>query len=221
MMLIQAKDVILFQGDSITDAGRARDNQNANDPAGLGGGYAFYAAGLLHEALPGGKLAVHNRGISGNRVTDLQQRWQLDTLDVKPNVLSVLIGVNDTWHGTGSGMPENGVPLDRYELVYRQILAEAKDHLPGLKLVLCEPFILPCGVVNDMWFPEFTRRREMVKKLAREFGAVFVPFQSVFDKAQDRAAPEAWAADGVHPTLAGHMLLAKTWCEVVSAARAM
>src|SRR5580658_2716655 len=219
-MLIQPKDVVLFQGDSITDAGRARDNQNANDPAGLGRGYAFYVAGLLHEALPGGKLAVHNRGIGGNRVTDLQQRWQVDTLDVKPNVLSVLIGVNDTWHGTGSGVPENGVSLDRYELVYRQILTEAKDQLPGLKLVLCEPFILPCGAVNDLWFPEFTERQEMVKKLAHEFGAVFVPFQSVLDKAQGRAEPEAWAVDGVHPTLAGHMLLAKTWFEVISAARA-
>jgi len=219
-MLIEANDVILFQGDSITDAGRARDNQNANDLAGLGRGYAFHAAGLLHEALPDGKLAVHNRGIGGNRVTDLQQRWQVDTLDVKPNVLSVLIGVNDTWHGTGSGEPENGVPLDRYELVYRQILTEAKDHLPGLKLVLCEPFILPWGAVNDLWFPEFVERREIVKKLAHEFGAVFVPFQSVFDKAQGRGAPEAWAADGVHPTLAGHMLLAKTWFEAVSAVRA-
>jgi lysophospholipase L1-like esterase len=219
-MLIQAKDVVLFQGDSITDADRARDHQNANDPAGLGRGYAFHAAGLLHEALPGGKLAVHNRGIGGNRVTDLQQRWQVDTLDLKPNVLSVLIGVNDTWHGSGSGVPENGVALDRYEAVYRQILTEAKDHLPGLKLVLCEPFILPCGVVNDLWFPEFTQRRHVVKKLADEYGAVFVPLQSVFDKAQGRAAPQAWAADGVHPTLAGHMLLAKTWFEVVSAERA-
>jgi len=218
-MLIQPKDVVLFQGDSITGAGRARDNQNANDPAGLGRGYAFYAAGLLHEALPGGKLAVYNRGIAGNRVTDLQQRWQVDTLDVKPNVLSVLIGVNDTWHGTGSGVPENGVPLGQYELVYRQILAEAKDRLPGLKLVLCEPFILPCGAVNDLWFPEFTKRQKVVKKLAHEFGAVFVPFQSVFDKAQGRAAPEAWAADGVHPTMAGHMLLAKAWFEAVSDAR--
>ena len=152
------------RGISITDAGRARDNQNANDPAGLGRGYAFYAAGLLHEALPGGKLAVHNRAIGGNRITDLQQRWQVDTLDVEPNVLSVLIGANDTWHGTGSGVPENGVPLDRYEMVYRQILTEAQDHLPGLKLVLCEPFIMPCGAVNDLWFPEFTERREMVEK---------------------------------------------------------
>ena len=219
-MLIEAEDVVLFQGDSITDADRSRENQIANDPAGLGRGYVFHAAGLLHDAHPGGKLEVHNRGIGGNRVTDLAQRWKVDTLDLKPNVLSVLIGVNDTWHGTGSGMSGNGVPLDRYRSVYRQILTEAKDHLPGLKLVLCEPFVLPCGVVNDRWFPEFAERRHIVRELAHEFGAVFVPFQSVFDKARDRAAPEAWAADGVHPTLAGHMLLAKTWFEVVSAARA-
>jgi lysophospholipase L1-like esterase len=217
--LVEANDVILFQGDSITDAGRSRDDRTANDPAGLGHGYVFYAAGLLHETFPGSNLAVHNRGAGGDRVTNLQQRWQGDVLDLKPDVLSLLIGVNDTWHGTGSGVPENGVSLDRYERVYRQILTEAKHHLPGLKLVLCEPFILPCGVVDDRWFPEFTRRREIVKNLADEFGAVFVPLQSVFNKAQDRAAPETWAADGVHPTLAGHMLLAKTWVEAVGAAR--
>jgi lysophospholipase L1-like esterase len=219
-MLIQVDDLVLFQGDSITDAGRSRDNPTANEPVSLGRGYVFYAAGLLHQVLPGGKLEVHNRGIAADRVTNLQQRWRVDTLDLKPNVLSVLIGVNDTWHGTGSGVPENGVPLEQYEQVYRQILIEAKDHLPSLKLVLCEPFVLPCGVVNDRWFPEFTHRREIVKKLADEFGAVFAPFQSVFDEAQDRAAPEAWAADGVHPTLAGHMLLAKTWVAAVSAVEA-
>jgi lysophospholipase L1-like esterase len=219
-MLIQVDDVVLFQGDSITDAGRSRENQTANDPDGLGRGYVFYAAALLHQALPGGRLAVYNRGIGGDRVTNLQQRWQIDTLDLKPDVLSVLIGVNDTWHGTGSGMPENGVPLDRYEQVYRQILTEARDHLPDVKLVLCEPFALPCGVVNDQWFPEFTQRRGIVKELANEFGAVFARFQSVFDEAQCRAAPEAWAADGVHPSLTGHMLLAETWLAAVSAAQA-
>lgn len=217
-MLIQLDDVVLFLGDSITDAGRLRGNQTANDPAGLGRGYVFYAAGLLHEALPGGKLAVHNRGFGGDRVTDLQQRWRRDTLSLKPDVLSILIGVNDTWHGAGSGMPESGTPIGQYERVYRQILIEAKGHLPGLKLVLCEPFVLPCGVVNDRWFPEFTQRREIVKELADEFSAIFVPLQSVFDQAQGRAAPQAWAADGVHPTLAGHMLLAKAWVLAVSAA---
>lgn len=219
-MLIQVNDAVLFQGDSITDAGRSRDNQTANDPAGLGHGYVLHAAGMLHEALPHAKLAIYNRGVGGERVTNLKKRWRADTLNLKPDVLSVLIGVNDTWHGTGSGMPGNGVPLDRYEEVYRQILAAAKDELPGLKLVLCEPFVLPCGVVNDLWFPEFTRRRDIVKRLADEFGAVFVRLQSIFDEAQKRAAAEAWAADGVHPTLAGHMLLAKAWVAAVSGAQA-
>lgn len=215
-MLIQPGDVILFQGDSITDAGRLRDRETANDPAGLGRGYAFYAAGLLHEKLPAAKLAIHNRGISGNRVTDLQQRWQTDTLDINPDLLSILIGVNDTWHGTAKGTPDHGVPLDKYERVYRQILTDARRQNPELKLILCEPFVLPCGQVNENWFPEFTQRREIVKNLADEFAAIFVPLQSTFDRAQDHAEPEAWANDGVHPTLAGHMLMAKTWFDRVA-----
>lgn len=218
-MLVEADDLVLFQGDSITEADRAHDNHDADDPGALGRGYVRYAAGLLHEALPGGKLAVINRGVGGNCVTDLQQRWQVDTLDLKPDVLSILVGVNDTWQGTGSGISGGGVPLDRYEQVYRAILAQAKAQLPDLKLVLCEPFVLSCGVVDPRWFPEFTCRRQIVRRLAAEFNAVFVQFQDAFDTASSGAAPQAWAVDGVHPTSAGHVLLAKTWVAAVSAAR--
>lgn len=219
-MRVEPDDVVLFQGDSITEADREHNIRSANDPAGLGRGYVRYAAGFLHVALPAGRLAVYNRGVGGNCVTHLQQRWQADTLDLKPDVLSVLIGVNDTWQGTGSGLPGNGVPLGQYERVYRRILRQARDHLPDLKLVLCEPFVLPCGVVNHLWFPEFAQRRDIVRNLAAEFDAVFARFQSAFDEAQARAQPQAWAADGVHPTPAGHLLLAKTWMAAVGAPHA-
>lgn len=215
-MLIENNDVILFQGDSITDADRNREQQKPNNLVGLGRGYAFLAAGLLHEAFPAGKLQIHNRGVSGNRVTNLENRWQKDALDLNPDVLSVMIGVNDTWHGTGNGNPENGVPLDRFEDTFREILTQSRQQNPKLKLVLCEPFVLPCGVVTDVWFPEFNDRRAIIKKLAEEFGAVFVAFQTMFDEALDRADAEDWAADGVHPSLGGHMLMAKTWFDAVS-----
>lgn len=219
-MLIQPDDVVLFQGDSITDAGRSRDHQTANDPLGLGFGYAFHTAAMLHEALPAGNLAIHNRGVGGDRVTNLHERWPHDTLDLNPDVLSILIGVNDTWHGIASGTPENGVPLEQFQQTYEKILTDAKSHNPHLKLILCDPFALPCGQVNDKWFPDFTDRREIVKSLADQFDAVFVPFQAMFDKALDRAEADAWAYDGVHPTLAGHMLMAKTWLQTVTTASA-
>jgi len=213
--MITGDDVVLFQGDSITDIGRSRENQDANVAAALGGGYVFYIAGMLLERHAGSNLAVYNRGLSGNRVTNLAERWQTDTLALEPTVLSILIGVNDTWHGTAKGTPAGGVPLDRYEQIYRRILTDARDGLPGLKLVLCDPFVLPCGAVDEKWFPEFTERRGIVKNLANEFDAVFVPFQDAFDNALQRAAPESWAGDGVHPTIAGHMLMAKTWVQTV------
>ena len=215
-MLLNDTDVILFQGDSITDADRNREQEKPNNLAGLGRGYAFLAAGLLHEAFPAGKLQIHNRGVSGNRVTNLENRWQKDALDVNPDVLSIMIGVNDTWHGTAKGTPENGVPLGKFEEVLRKILTRSREHNPDLRLVLCEPFVLPCGAVNEAWFPEFTERRAIVKKLAGEFDAVFVAFQAMFDEALNRAAAEDWAGDGVHPSFGGHMLMAKTWFDAVS-----
>src|SRR5690606_14706489 len=129
-----------------------------NSVESLGRGYAFLAAARLLERLPGGSLRVFNRGISGNRVTQLAERWKADCLDLRPTVVSILIGVNDTWHGTAKGTPENGVPLDRYEATYRQLLQETAAALPGVRLVLCEPFVLRCGAVNEAWFPEFDER---------------------------------------------------------------
>lgn len=213
--MIDHTDVVLFQGDSITDCGRSRERPGPNSAESLGRGYAFLAAANLLADFPGGSLQVFNRGISGNKVTDLADRWKSDCLDLRPTVVSILIGVNDTWHGTGKGTPETGVPLDVYESLYRKVIGETLDTLAGVRLVLCEPFVLRCGAVTDAWFPEIDQRRAIVKALADEHGATFVPFQSAFDQAADRAPASYWAADGVHPTLAGHLLMARTWCEAI------
>lgn len=203
---------ILFQGDSITDVGRDRKRKTANDARSLGRGYPLLvASGLLSES-PAGGYKIHNRGISGNKVPDLKKRWQADCLDIKPDVLSILIGVNDIWHKL-NGRYDGTV--ETYETGFHDLLIETQAALPKTRIVICEPFVLKCGAVNDKWFPEFDQRREVANQLASDLGFTLVPFQSMFNKALDQAPPQYWAGDGVHPTLAGHALMAKTWREVV------
>lgn len=210
--LIDPNDLVLFQGDSITDADRKRDAEDANNRVGLGSGYALMAASQLLADRPSDNLRVLNRGISGNRVVDLFARWRHDTLNLQPNAISILIGVNDTWHEFNN---RNGVHIPKYERVYRDILTETKAALPNVKFVLCEPFVLPCGVVTNDWVAEIDQRREVVAKLASEFGAVLVRFQAMFDEAMRKAPASYWAFDGVHPTGAGHMIMAREWLRAV------
>ncbi len=208
--IIHPKDTILFQGDSITDCGRSREANAINNR--LGDGYATLIAARLLAARPADRLTFLNRGISGNRIVDLYARIKADTVNLKPTVLSILIGVNDTWHEFGT---QNGVSVPKYGRVYRDFLREVREELPGIRLVLCEPFVLPCGVVTQDWVTEMAQRRVVVRELAREFKAVFVPFQGTFDQAVKQAPPAYWAADGVHPTIAGHELMAETWISAV------
>lgn len=211
---LAAGSTILFQGDSITDAGRDRAQESkANLPAMLGRGYPFHLAGQLladHASLG---LSIYNRGISGNKVPDLDARWQQDCLDLKPAVLSILIGVNDIWHklnGKYDGTPEV------YRDGYAALLKRTKEALPDTTLVICEPFVLRCGAVNDTWFPEFETRRAFAEEVAKSTGAIWVPFQKAFDEAVAAGTePAYWATDGVHPTQAGHGLMAKVWRKAV------
>ena len=209
--MIENNDIVLFQGDSITDCGRNRAAENYNnDVCGLGQGYAMMAASELLCTRPADGLQFFNRGISGNRIVDLDARIKSDLINLKPNLVSILIGVNDTWHEMGH---QNGVEVPKYERVYRGLLTEVREALPGVKFVLCEPFVLSCGVVGENWVGEIDQRRAVVAKLAKEFGAVLVPFQSMFNDAVKKAPPAYWASDGVHPSAAGHMLMARTWLE--------
>lgn len=203
---------LLFQGDSITDVSRDRLNLEPNSPAALGSGYANHIASkLLHRDADSG-LEVFNRGISGNRVVDLYSRWKVDALNLQPDVISILIGVNDLWH---EFMHQNGVELDRFETVYRMLLEYTKSSLPDAHLVICEPFVLPCGVVTKDWQADMAQRQKLVKEIAAEFKATFVPFQRVLDKACESAPAAYWAPDGVHPSPAGHSVLARAWLKAV------
>lgn len=220
--MIKPDDVILFQGDSITDAGRDRTLQDQpNHGHALGRGYAMLAAAqLMADDDPEGQLQIYNRGISGNRVTQLAERWQVDALDLRPTVVSILIGVNDTWHGVAKGTPENGVPLDRYETVYRDLLKQTREALPEARLVICEPFTLECGAVLELNFhPDIDERAKIARRLADEFDTIWVGFQAMYDEAAKKLAPAKLAGDGVHPTLAGHQLMARTWLKAVRSAK--
>jgi lysophospholipase L1-like esterase len=190
---------ILFQGDSITDGNRGR----SPDPNHiLGHGYVFIIAAKYGAAFPDLKLDFLNRGISGNTVLELEKRWQKDTLDLKPDVLSILIGVNDEGRG---------VPLDQYEEVYEKLINQAKAANPKIKLVLCAPFVKPVGKISE----SIRKRQEIVAKLAQKHGAALVQFQPVFDEAAKRAPADYWIWDNVHPTYRGHQLMADEWERVV------
>lgn len=204
---------ILFQGDSITDAGRDKDNKRSNDPWALGVGYAFLASAHLRHSMPGHSLECYNRGISGNKVFQLADRWQEDCLHLQPDLLSILVGVNDFWHTID--LDYDGT-VELYENDYRALLKRTKEELPEVQLVIGEPFAVREGTaINDNWYPEFDRYREAAKRVARDFDAAFIPYQSIFDEAGKQVPGTYWTADGVHPTIAGSQLMAKAWLETV------
>jgi len=203
---------ILFQGDSITDCSRDRAVAGANDPRGLGTGYPYLLAGALRERHPGSNLQILNRGVSGNTVDDLVARWDRDTLQIRPDVLSILIGVNDIWHtltGSYSGTPE------KYAAGYHDLMERTRKALPDVKLVILEPFVLRTGAVSDAWFPAFDKFRAGARSVAKSAGATFVPLHDMFQELARTASPAYWAADGVHPTIAGHEAIARRWQDAV------
>ncbi|MEQ9407895.1 MAG: SGNH/GDSL hydrolase family protein [Fuerstiella sp.] len=208
------EDVILFQGDSITDAGREKKMPVAN--AGLGRGYPNFIATELRNDYPQLNLQIHNRGISGNKVPDLDKRWDKDCIQIKPRILSILIGVNDIWHMLNGRYDGTAAT---YRDGFTALLERTKEALPSTTLVICEPFVLMSGTVKenkDKWFPEFDTRRQFARQVSDQAGAIWVPFQTMFDDAVAAGTkPSELAGDGVHPTAAGHQLMAKTWRQTV------
>ena len=198
-------NTVLFQGDSITDCGRNRDEHSS-----MGEGYASIAARLLSEAQPELDLQFLNRGNSGNRAVDLAGRWQADCLDLKPNVVSIMIGINDTWRRYDSGDPTS---IESYRKDYHSILTQTAE--TGAKLILIEPFVLPHPPDRLAWREDLDPKLEAVHEFAKEFNALLVPMDKVFAQACDRKEASLWAEDGVHPTGPGHELIAETWVDCV------
>ena len=203
---------ILFFGDSITDAGRAKDQDGS--AVSLGYGYVRTVGGRLLAKDPV-KYDLYNRGISGHRIVDLYARVKCDCWNLQPDVLSILIGVNDVWHGVHG---VNGVEIDRFEKVYRMLLEDTKKVLPSVKLMIMEPFVLPgTATLHNDKYQEFLAVREyakVVKKIAEDFNAVFIPLQAQFDAMQEKYGDNTYyLRDGVHPNTAGAELIADAWMQ--------
>jgi len=206
------RTVVVFQGDSITDGWRNRKVVSANQAVGLGTGYPLLVAAAALRAHPEAGLQFFNRGVGMSRVLDLHARWKPDTLALKPDILSILIGVNDFWHKLTRGF--TGTVAD-YERDYAALLARTRQALPKTRLVVMEPFALLCGDVDKTWFPEFDERRSATARVAASVGATFLPLQEMFDGLAARRSPTYWTWDGAHPTPAGDAAIAERWRDVV------
>ena len=207
-MLIEDNSLVLFQGDSVTDAGRTAVNEEN-----LGMGYPFFISGLFSALYPEKHVKFINRGVSGDRTINLKNRWQEDTIDLKPDVLSILIGINDCWRRYDSNDPTS---VEKFEENYRYILDETKEKTDA-KIIMCEPFVLPSLPDRKEWRVDLDPKIHIVRNLAREYGAILVPLDGVFAQAASLRKPEFWTPDGVHPSPAGHALIARVWLDAVGA----
>ena len=191
----------LFQGDSITDAERKREDDNN-----YGFGYPNLFAAEIGKAFPG-EYDFVNRGISGNRIVDVYARIKRDIINLKPEFMSILIGVNDVWHEIGDG---NGVAPEKFEKIYSMLIEEIKEALPDIKIIILEPFVLK-GTATEHAMDRFQKGLELnaqaSKRIAEKYNLKFVSLQDKFDEACEKAEPSYWLADGVHPTAAGHAII--------------
>ena len=202
---------ILFQGDSISDAGRSRDDDNY-----MGVGYPTLVAGTLGADRPA-EFEYINRGISGNRVVDLYARIKADIINLQPDYMSILIGINDVWHEIGN---KNGVSAEKYEKIYNMLIEEIKEALPDIKIMILEPFVLKASGTEEHWEyfrAEAEKRAECAKRVAQKNNLVFVPLMEVFDNAAKSASNDYWLIDGVHPTDMGHELIKREWIKAFEA----
>lgn len=199
---------IVFFGDSITDAGRNRDTDNALSS--YGGGYVRDVAGELLSKHPS-KYEILNRGIGGDRCVDLYARIKKDVWNLSPDVLSILIGINDVWHE----LWDNGVDLERFERIYDMIIQDTLKRLPAVKIIIMEPFTLKGYATAENWqlFSTVYNYAEISEKLAQKYNLPFVKIQSVLDSVNENFAEGELLSDGVHPNAAGAKIIADKWLE--------
>lgn len=198
---------ILFQGDSITDAGRDR-----NDPHHLGNGYPKYAAQLLKERFPDKSLEFLNLGVSGNRTCDLVARWQADCINWQPDIVSIMIGVNDTWRAFDQNDPTT---VEQFEANYRKILTDVREHTRANILIL-EAYLLRNEPGKDTWREDLTPKIDATRRLALEFADAYIPTDGLLAAASVAQSPVYWSEDGVHPNENGARFIADYYAETVA-----
>jgi len=205
---------ILFFGDSITDANRLREDQMEwNKAHRLGTGYVNYIAAQTLYKTPGADIAFINKGIAGNRIKDLFCRLHEDVIAEKPDIISIMIGINEVWCKQNAG---GEVEPHRFHFTYKAVLDEIKEKLGNIPIVLIEPFCLPNERLTggfDTWKELLTPLQTETKKLSEEYKCHFIPMQTKFDELLNLADAEYWLWDGIHPLQAGHMAIAKAWLD--------
>lgn len=212
-MELTDKDIVLFQGDSITDGNRGR----SEDPNHiLGHGYACMVSARLGADHVTERPAFVNRGVSGDGLMRMYARWQEDTIEVKPTVLSILIGGNDM------GWTRTPTPSKFFERMYRLLLNDTLELLPSVRIILCEPFFLPLPAKDkaeaakiERVCAHLTELQQIVRRLAEEYRFTFVPFQDMFDSLAREVDSAYLVWDGVHPTMVGHEFMTRRWLETV------
>ena len=198
---------VLFQGDSITDCGRIRETDD------LGAGYPEKVARMYRCLYPGSGTQFINRGVSGNRSCDLLKRYEEDFLAVRPDFISVLIGINDTWRGYDSADPTSA---EQYESNYRTLLERLRRDLPQAKLMIIEPFLIPTDPEKECWHTDLDPKIQAARRLAREYADYFLPMDGLFQsRIVGGASPAELSEDGVHPTEAGHAVIAQAYLRLL------
>jgi acyl-CoA thioesterase I len=204
---VQDDQTVLFIGDSITDTGRNRD-----DDSDMGGGYANFVAAWFTAHYPHRRVRFLNRGISGDRVQDLQVRWQRDCIDLKPDWVSILIGINNVIRRYDSNLI---TPDAEFAAAYRSLLQQVKQDLQA-PIILLEPFVLAVNEDMRAWRADLNPKIDIIRHLAAEYGAFYVPLDGLFAAVAARRGMAFWLPDGVHPTQAGHALIAQAWLDAIS-----
>ena len=197
---------LLFQGDSITDMGR-----NRSDAHHMGNGYPRYAAQLLTQRFPQIQWEFLNLGISGNRSCDLVERWQEDCIALQPDIVSIMIGVNDTWRAFDQQDPTTP---EQFEENYRRILTDVRENT-NAKIIMLEPFLLRCDEAKDAWRADLNAKIDVVRRLALEFADVYIPTDGMLTAASVAQSPSHWSDDGVHPNVQGARLISLYYADAV------
>lgn len=202
--IFQPNDTILFQGDSITDCSR-----NKLSRTDLGEGYVNLINYYIETHFPQSHITCYNKGIYGNRTINLKRRWRRSTLSLSPDVLSLLVGINDTWRRYDMNLITS---KEKFKDNYLYLIDKAKEANPALKLVLMSPFLLPTSNEQLEWFEDLNPKIDIIKEIAHQYGAIYISLQDTFNKQITLEKPNCyWTLDGVHPTLEGHALIAKEW----------